>query len=160
MRSALCSLLLAAALAGCSASPAAVDLIAAARAGLAQARRAEAQRQALEARGLEAQAAALDAAFDADVRAVAAGQVGPAGDPTALSPEWVISARRAYATTLRALAQQQLRDQAAGAERLDNLAAADEALEMAGDLLVRQLQLAEPVRRRLMDIHGRWIDGD
>lgn len=150
--------LLAAWLGGCSTPPATLDLITAARAGLDGARQAELAHQAQLAEQLARQAAALDAAFDADVKLVAAGQiVGPDSQPARLTGEWVISARQGYAAALRALQTNQAQDQKAHAARMDNLAATDEALQMASELVSWQMKVSEPIRQRLLALQKRWI---
>ncbi|MGC9455380.1 MAG: hypothetical protein ACP5HU_11025 [Phycisphaerae bacterium] len=147
-----------AASAGCH-QTAAVDLIAVAREGLADARLAEQQHHERYIRQLTRQMQALDDAFDADVRLAAAGQITNAdGEPVALTADWVISARKGYTAAREIIAQQMLSADRAHAVRMDNLSAADEALEMACDLLLRQAAIAEPIRRTLLEAHGRWID--
>ncbi|MFP4140113.1 MAG: hypothetical protein ACLFVY_06075 [Phycisphaerae bacterium] len=146
-------------LAGCGAPTATLDLISVARRGLADARSAELQRSEEMTRRVESQMDALGEAFDTDVRLVSAGEVtGADGKPVALSPEWVISARKGYAAAQRMLVQQTLTDQADHLQRLDNLAAADEALQMATGLIVRRAAVSQRVRNVLMDLHGRMID--
>jgi len=132
-----------------------------ARRGLAGARTAERERYEETREAIGRQVGALGRAFDADVRLVAAGRVTDAdGNAVALTPEWVISARQGYSVGRDLLEQQVLQHQAAHAVRLDNLAASDEALEMAGDILLRQAAVGEKVRSMLKQIHGRWIDGE
>lgn len=147
-----------AASAGCR-QTAAVDLIAVAREGLADARRAERRHHERHVEHLRRQKQALDDAFDADVRLAAAGEITDAeGEPVALTPQWVISARKGYTAARETVSGQILAASGAHAVRMDNLAAADEALEMACDLLLTEAAIAEPIRRRLLEAHGRWIN--
>lgn len=146
-------------LAGCGTPTATLDLISVARRGLDDARTAERQRREEMRQRVESQMDALGDAFDTDVRLVSAGEVtGPDGKPVALSAEWVISARKGYAAAGRMLLQQALADQADHLQRLDNLAAADEALLMAAGLIVRRAAVSERVRNVLMDLHGRMTN--
>jgi len=160
MRLARGSLLIALALlAGCSTPPATLELLAVARAGLADALEAQRVQHADTLGRLDAQSAALDAAFDADVRLVAAGGVQDAdGNPVALTPEWVISTRQGYAAAVGALAEQRRLAEREHAIRADNLAAADEALEMAAELISRQSNMNEDLRQYLLALQRRWID--
>lgn len=143
---------------GCSAPPATLELIAVARQGLAHAEAAEAEHHAQAAARLDTRRAALDAAFDADVRLVAAGRIrGEGGAPVELTPDWVISARKGYAAARDALADHARRAEADHAVRLDNLRAADEALDLAADLILRRQNLTARARRLIMNLHRRSI---
>jgi hypothetical protein len=154
----LLTAVLPAVLAGCGAPTATLDLISVARRGLADARKAELQRKEEMTRRVETQMAALDDAFDADVRLVSAGDVtGADGKPVELSADWVISARKGYSAAGRMLMEQALADQADHLQRLDNLSAADEALQMAGGLIVRQAAISQRARNVLMQLHRRII---
>lgn len=147
-------------LAGCGGSAASLELLAAARGGIALAREAELEHQQRYDRQLAAQAEALDAAFDADVRLVDAGRLlGPEGEPVRLTAAWVIAARQGYAAGQRALQEEARASAAAHAGRLDDLAATDEALEMAVELIAADAALADRVRVRLAQVRGRWLDG-
>lgn len=144
--------------AGCQ-QTAAVDLITVARVGLADARDAQRHQHERLMQRLGQRKVALDDAFDADVRLAAAGAITDAdGEPVALTPEWIISARRGYAAARDIVAEQMISAEREHAVHMDNIAAADEALEMAADLLLRHAAIAEPIRRKLLEIHGRWID--
>jgi hypothetical protein len=150
----------AALLAGCGAPTATLDLITVARGALASAKEAEEEHHAELARRLEAQAASLDAAFDADVRLAAAGKITDAeGKAVAFTPEWVIAARKGYAAARDLLAEQGRSAEAAHATRLDNLAAADEALDMASQLILQQWALSEKVRQELINVQRRLSHG-
>ncbi len=145
---------------GCGAPGATLDLITVARRGLALADQAEAGQHAELLGRLDAQVAALDAAFDADVRLVGAGQLATAdGQPVALTPEWVISARKGYAAARGLLAEDRRSAEAAHATRLDNLKAADEALDLAAQLIARQWAVSEQVRQQLIEVHRRLSNG-
>jgi len=141
---------------GCCAPAAALELIAAARTGLAIERQAQVEQHAQVIRQLEAQQAALDSAFDTDVNLAAAGQITDAsGSTVTMSPEWIISARKGYIAARDALGRQILAAEAAQRVRLDNLAACDETLELASQLLIRQSAIGRGVKEHLMRIHGR-----
>ena len=148
------------ALAGCSAPTATLDLITVARKGLSMARQAEVEHQSELAQYLNGQVASLDAAFDADVRLAAAGQLkNPQGNPLTLTPEWVISARKGYAAARDLVGSQTRSADALHATRMDNLRAADEALDMASQLIVQQWQLTDRVRQELINVQRRLING-
>jgi len=129
-----------------------LDLIAVARAGLADARQAQQQSHEALLRQFVQQQAALDAAFDADVRLAEAGAIRDAqGQPVALDARWVIAARKGYVAARDATARQASDAQAVHATRQDNLAAADEALQMAWTLIVEQQGLNLRMRQYLME---------
>jgi len=152
-------LLTAAALAGCAAPTATIDLMTVARKGIAYSQEAQSQQHAEILRRMADQAAALDAAFDADVRLVAAGQVKDAqGRPVELSPEWVISARKGYVAA-RGLLEKQMRSQElANAKQQENLVAADEALEMACQLIVQRWNVGQRVKQQLLKMQRRLVN--
>ena len=148
------------ALAGCSPPAATLQLIAVARQGIKGAQDAQVAQHEQLTKFRDGQSAALDAAFDADVRLAASGALKDAsGKPLALTEEWVISARKGY-TAARDLIQQQAQaDQAAHAARLDNLKASDEALDMAGQLIIQQQGLALRAQQELADFQRRLSHG-
>ena len=149
----LAALCLLSPLAGCEAPPATMELIAVARTGLAGAGEAEDQRHEQEQAHLAAQAAALDAAFDADVRLAAAGELtGADGERVALDAEWVISARKGYAAARDLLADEARAAEREHATRADNLRASDEALEMAQELIAERWAVGARVRRTVMNL--------
>lgn len=137
--------------AGCATQSASLELITVARRGLSMAQDAQVQQHAQQVGQLSAQSAALDAAFDADVKLVAAGQLKTAqGQAISLSPEWIISARKGYAASRDQVAEQLRQADSANATRLDNLRAADEALDMATQLILQQTNLGSSVIGQLM----------
>jgi len=146
---------------GCAAPTATLELISVARAGLADARAAGQQSHETAMRQFAQQQAALDVAFDADVRLAEAGAIRDAqGNPVAMDARWVIAARKGYVAARDAVAQQAVAAQAAHATRQDNLAAADEALRMALTLIIEQQGLSIRMRQYLMeqqrkDTHGQ-----
>lgn len=143
-----------AALVGCSASPAALDLLDQAERGLNDARSLEQDRHAEGIDRLAGQVSALDAAFDADVRLAEAGAIrDEQGRTVPLDGEWVISARRGYGAALRALHERQRQAEQAHATRLDNIDAAAEALDMARRLIVQQMRIPQDIRQRLLTLH-------
>jgi len=150
----------AAVFAGCSATPATLELLTAARQGLNMAMQAEGQNHAEIMQHLQGRRAALDAAFDSDVRMVAAGQIRDAGGkPVELSADWVIDARRGYSAACGVLDSDAQAAAAAHDKRLDNLRASDEALDMASQLIVQQWSVSERMRQTLIDVQRRLIDG-
>ena len=115
-------------------------------------------RHEVEVQRLATQAAALDAAFDADVKLAAAGAICDAeGKPVELTPEWVISARKGYAAGRDILADEVRTAEATHRTGQDNLAAADEALEMATELTVWQSDLSERFKQHLMTVQRSLI---
>lgn len=147
-------------LAGCGGSTACLELITSARSGLTQAKQAEQTSSEQQLAALAAQQAALDAAFDSDVKlAEAGGLTDEQGKPVALTGEWVISARQGYSAAVRALQANQADAQQAHAARLDNLNAADEALQMASELIVGQITLNQDMRQQLLALQRSWING-
>lgn len=146
---------------GCSAPPATLDLITFARKALASAQQTQAEQHAEILGHLVSQTAALDAGFDADVKLAAAGQIKNAsGEPLKLTAEWVISARKGYVAARDMLAQQVRSLESTDTVAADNLRAADEALEMAAELILRQYALSERIRQELLQaqrslVHGR-----
>ncbi len=154
----LSAILLAASVAGCASPPAAVELITAARKGIRLARENEAALRTQSVMAMAYRMAVLDAAFDADVRQVAAGQVRKAdGSAVALSPEWIISARKGYSAARGLLEGQARTAEAAHLTRLDNLKATDESLEMASQLIARQWRISEQMRQHVLNIQRSLI---
>ncbi len=147
-------------LAGCTAPPATVDLITVARKGLAMAKEAQASQHTEIVRHLESQSAALDSAFDADVRLAAAGQIKTAdGQVAAFTPEWVISARKGYAAARDAMSTELRSAESANTARSDNLKAADEALDMASQLIVQQYSVSEQIKQQLINVQRSLLNG-
>ena len=147
-------------LVGCGAPSATLDLITVARQGLASAQEAEIQHHEALLSQYGSQQAALDAAFDADVRLVAAGGIQNAdGETVELTPEWIISARKGYAAARDMVGQNIRSTEAAHAVRIDNLRVADESLEMASQIIVQQSNLTERIKQQLIGIQRRFIDG-
>ena len=142
--------------AGCSSSPACLELIAVARSGLDQAEVARQQHQQDLADTLSTQVQRLDAAFDADIRLAEAGAIKDArGQPISLTAAWVTSARKGYAAARDELARQQAQVIQAGAVEQDNLQASQEALDMAAMLITQQSGLTSEIKTALMAAYGR-----
>ncbi|MCJ7544568.1 MAG: hypothetical protein MUP47_08425 [Phycisphaerae bacterium] len=136
---------------GCTAAPATLELIAVGRRALVEAKDTQTAQHAQLVEHIEAQQAALDAAFDVDVTLAAAGGITDAqGQPVQFTPQWVISARRGYIAARDALAEQVRTAEAAHAIRQDNLTAADEALDMASQLIVAQWNITERLKTFLL----------
>lgn len=138
-------------LSGCATPTATVDLIAQAKKALASAADSRRQNHEQIVQQYRTQQAALDAAFDADVRRAAAGELRNArGEPVAFSAEWVVSARKGYAAARDLLAEQIRREEEVHAVEQDNLAAAGEALQMAEELTVLQWNVGERFKQQFL----------
>lgn len=136
---------------GCATPTATVDLIGVAKKSLASAATAQRQSHGLIVKQYQAQQAALDSAFDADVRMAAAGELKNAkGEPVALSAGWVISARKGYTAARELLAEQIRQETETHAVEQDNLAAAVEALKMAEELTVLQWNVGERFKQQFL----------
>lgn len=147
-------------LAGCSPPAATLDLITVARQGLTQAQQAQAAQQELLLKEMTGRQESLDAAFDADVRLVESGQIKDAdGKPVALSSQWIISARRGYIAARDALAQQKQEFIQVHAQRMDNLLAAQEALDMASQLIVQQQNISIRLQQQLLNAQRTLSNG-
>jgi len=147
-------------LGGCTPPVATLDLITVARTGLADAKAAQQQSHDTLVHQYAIEQSALDTAFDADVRLAEAGKLTDAqGKPVTLSGQWVISARKGYAAARDALATQVSQTQAAHEVRMDNIAAADEALQMAYDLIVQQQALDIRVKQYLTSLQRKATNG-
>jgi hypothetical protein len=145
------------ALPGCRTPTATLDLIAIGRKGLASARKAQQSHQADLLRHHKARLASLDSAFDNDVRLVEAGQLKlPDGEEIKLSADWIISARKGYAMARTIMAEQMRTSQAAGAVEIDNINAADEALEMATQLTVLQWNVGERIKQQFLKLSNNF----
>lgn len=152
--------LMAAVLAGCGAPSATLDLITLARKAMDSTRQGQLAQHSELMRQFKAQAAALDEAFDADVKLVAAGQIKDAsGQPLSLSPQWVISARKGYVAARDIVSQQTRSAETAHATRIDNIKVADEALEMASQLIVRQWAISDRIKQELINVQRRLVHG-
>ncbi len=156
----ICLLIAACPLAGCSAPSATLDLITVARMGIKSASEAQAASHAELLQHYDAQAKSLDDAFDTDVRLIESGQIKDTeGNPLKLDAEWIISARKGYAAARDVIAEQKRGVEAAHAVNIDNLNAADEALDMASRLIVQQSSLTQKLKQHLINIQRRLIDG-
>ena len=106
-------------LSGCQTwTQAQIDLVTQARRGVASVAKSDANRDKALAELAKLRRERLDSAFDEDVR----------GRET-LDADWVIEARKAYATGLDAFAKSQAADERAAAERKRTLEATDAALQ-------------------------------
>ena len=136
---------------GCSAPTATTGLIAQGQHGLVDARHAQQRTYARYCGSHQMQLHALDDAFDADVRLVAAGQIaGDDGHAVPLSADWVIAARRGYSLARDTLATQFASETHAHAIQLDNLAAANEALRLANELTVLQWNVSARIKQAFL----------
>ena len=139
-------------LTGCQTPAAVLDLVRIGQMGLDDARVAQQKLYAKRTQSRQTQLAALDAAFDADVRLVAAGAVKTPDGPVALDADWVISARKGYGAARSLLEQQSRDDLAAHAIELDNLRAAHEALQLANQLVVSQWNAGAQIKQQFMQL--------
>lgn len=156
----VCLIAAATLLPACSPPQASLDLITVARKGLAMARQAELDQHQQTAQHWQAQMATLDAAFDADVKLAASGQLKDAqGQSVTLSANWVIAARKGFTAARDAMAAQVTQDQANHAGRMDNLQASDEALDLAGQLILEQMALGTRTRQALVAAQNKIISG-
>ena len=145
-----------AALAGCTSPPATLELVGVAQKALSDARVYQDQRHQEAMGNLDSLASSMDAAFDADVRLVAAGGItAPDGKAVALTPEWVISARKGYAAGRDTLTAQRQRMESGHSQQQDNLSAAAEALDLAKALIIQSSVLNEQARHILMSLQGK-----
>lgn len=145
---------------GCATPTATVDLIGVAKKSLVAAVESQKETHELIVRQYQARQAALDVAFDADVRLAASGDLKNAeGQPIALSADWVISARKGYAAARDLLADQIRRERETHAVEQDNLAAAVEALNMAEELTVLQWNVGERFKQQFRKLtHKKEAD--
>ncbi len=147
-------------LGGCTGAPATLELIAVARRALTEAKETQAAQHAQLLQQIAAQQAALDAAFDADVTLAAAGGITDAqGQAVQFSPQWVISARRGYIAARDALGDQVRAAEAAHTVHQDNLTAAEEALDMASELIVAQSSVTERLKTVLLAAYRSTAHG-
>lgn len=141
---------------GCGSPTATLDLLEVTQQGLAGARERQVRHHDRELEHWRKQSAALDAAFDADVRLAAAGNVRNAGgEVVELTPEWVISARKGYAAGRDLLAEQVRRSEANHAAAMDDLEAAEEALQLARQLTVLQWNVGERFKQEFLRLIER-----
>jgi len=130
------------------------------QAGLASAKLAQQQHQADLRKYHQAQLAALDAAFDNDVRLAAAGEIKSLdGETIELSANWVISARKGYAAARNILAAGMLANQSANAIETDNIDAAADALDLAAQLTVLQWNVGERVKQQFLKLTRSFSNG-
>jgi len=131
-------ILLTLALSGCGYGAAQVRLVEQARKGLGLIEQAQAGRTAMNEQLTAMQRQRLDEAFDADVR-----------EQPALSAQWVIEHRQAYAAGLAALTHQAESNRSAEAANQANLKAVDAAL-------ARLQTLIETQENWLQQIETQW----
>jgi hypothetical protein len=138
---------------GCATPTATVDLIGVAKKSLASAAESQKQTHELIVKQYQARQAALDTAFDADVRLAAAGELKNAqGEPVELTVEWIIFARKGYAAARDLLAEQIQKETETHAVEQDNIAAAVEALDMAEELTVLQWNVGERFKQQFLKL--------
>jgi len=146
---------------GCGAPPATLELIAVAQQALSGASEMQYARHADALARLEALKKALDGGFDADAKLAEAGKIlDSAGDPIPFTAEWVISARKGYAVARDALAEQRSRLEAEHRTHLDNLTAAEQALELAKTLILQQSALTGRARQFVAALARRADDDE
>lgn len=98
------------------------------------------------------QDASLDNAFDQDVKACEAGLIKDKdGKPVPLSAAWVIDSRKLYAQAKSIVASNRVDLQNALGQRLDNITAAQRALQNAMTLIVMQQNMDQNVKGLVLD---------
>ncbi|MBN1555673.1 MAG: hypothetical protein JXA11_13090 [Phycisphaerae bacterium] len=138
---------------GCATPTATVELIGVAKKTLASASQVRQNSHERIVQQYQAQQKALDAAFDADVRLVAAGELKNAdGEPIPLSADWIVAARKGYSAARDLLSEQIQTEQAAHTVEQDNLAAAAEALRMAEELTILQWNVSERIKQQFLKL--------
>ena len=143
---------------GCGSPPATLELVSVAQKALVDATQYQSDRHVDALQRLDESLAALDAAFDADVRLIEAGKITDlTGEPVELSADWVISARKGYAAARGAVAEQRRRLEAAHTTHLDNLAAALEALDLAKSLIIQHASLTARAKQFVMSLQRRPV---
>ena len=140
--------------AGCTTHTATLELIAVGQEALTLAKEDRIAQHAELMASLGRQKAALDTAFDEDIRFAADGKIkGPSGQVVELTPQWVISARKGYIAA-RDLVTRQIYT-SVHAIKLDNLEVAREALSMASELIIRQAALTDQLKTHLLKAYRR-----
>ena len=140
--------------AGCGGVNSTLDLLTVAQQGLRLAAERQQQQHGQIVQHLQSNLAALDSAFDADVKLAAAGQImGANGEPVQLTADWVISARKGYIAARSILTGQIHTVETSHAQSLENLKAAGDALQMAAELTVRRWQVAEQAKQYVLQTH-------
>jgi len=140
--------------AGCAGpSAAALELIDAARKGITLARQAQENQHAALISQYRGRLASLDAAFDGDVKLAEAGRITtPGGQAVPLTARWVIEARKGYIAARDALSRQIQAAELAHRTNLENLKAAEESLQMAAGLILRQMNIHESIKTKVLSI--------
>ncbi len=147
-------------LVGCETPHATLDLISVARKGMATTRQSQSALHQEIITHLETRKKSLDHAFDTDVVLVASGKLQNSdGEEITLSPEWVISARKGYAAARDIIDSEIQSAQRTHSTQMDNIVAADEALDMASQLIVQQWDVSEKIKQQLLNIQRRFSDG-
>jgi len=144
--------------AGCAPPQATISLINQGQAAIAGARADVAAQHGEIVRFLAAQDGALDVAFDADVKLIAAGAIkDKAGNAVPLSADWVISARKGYSAAKSIVSAEIRSAEIAQSIRQDNLAAGVDALDLAKKLIIMQMNLSENMKGWLMSLESKVI---
>jgi hypothetical protein len=140
---------------GCSAGTATISLIDQAARGIDMLSASLETVHAQQLAGWTAQEAALDAAFDADLRLAEAGKITDAdGKPVALTAAWVISARKGYVAGRTVVAANAASSERAHAVDRDNAKASKQALVMARTLAVMSMNISENLKGWLTTFQG------
>lgn len=146
---------------GCATPTATTELIAQGMKGLEMARDAREQSYAIETKMYQQQLASLDAAFDADVKLIAAGGLTDKdGKAVEMTSDWVISARKGYSTAAGVIGKAMIQSHQAYATDLDNIAAANEALQLANELVVLQWNVGERFKQQFLQLQQRSMKNE
>lgn len=141
---------------GCATPTATTELITQGIKGLQMARTAREQSYEIETKMYQQQLAALETAFDADVKLVSTGSLKDAdGKPVEMTADWVISARKGYSAAVSAISTHVVKAQQVYATDLDNIAAANEALQLANELVVLQWNVGERFKQQFLQLQQR-----
>jgi hypothetical protein len=141
---------------GCATPTATTELISQGLKGLEMARSAREQSHEIETKMYQQQLAALDAAFDSDVRLITAGGLKDKdGKAIALTADWIISSRKGYSAAACAITNHMVKAQQVYATDLDNIAAANEALQLANELVVMQWNVGERFKQQFLQLQQR-----
>jgi len=141
---------------GCATPTATTELISQGLKGLEMARDAREQSYAIETKMYQQQLSALDVAFDSDVRLLATGGLKDKdGKAIELTADWVISSRKGYSAAAAAINTHMIKAQQVYATDLDNITAANEALQLANELVVMQWNVGERFKRQFLQLQQR-----
>jgi len=138
---------------GCTTPTATTELISQGIKGLELARSAREQSYTIETKMYQQQLASLNTAFDADVSLVSAGGLKDKdGKAVEMTAEWIISARKGYSAAVDSINEKMVKAQQVYSTDLDNITAANEALQLANELVVMQWNVAEKFKEQFLKL--------